>query len=211
MSGCCFAHCRLPFGCTTAVLVARRRLVPACDSARRHGADQLVTVSRSTRQHAAARRVSQLQRSVVDVACRRWSAALSQATSGRTRRRKGAARFSSEVRFSTRTQKYRLPLAELLLFILRNCDSYVYLQPMSLFKNTSGRVSPRSTLLSSKLLRRVNAAEIWSSFHTVLLTNVPRWVVEIHLFRDQRVKGQGHKSKHSAGMSFCTLVSAGFF
>ena len=71
------------------------------------------------------------------------------------------ARLVSAPRFAFQhARRSRLPLAELLLFILRNCDSYVYLQPMSLFKNTSGRVSPRSTLLSSKLLRRVNAAEI---------------------------------------------------
>jgi len=92
----------------SAVLVVRQRPVPASDTARRHGSDELVAVSGPARLHATACRGGQLQRAlvvVVDVARLRPSAALPQTTSGRARRRKGAARFRSEVRFSTRTQK----------------------------------------------------------------------------------------------------------
>jgi len=41
--------------------------------------------------------------------------------------------------------------------------------------------------------------------------NAPRRVLETHLLRGQKVKGQGHKSQKSAGVGLCTLVGAGFF
>jgi len=84
--------------------VYRRRFVRASDPARRYCAHQLVAVSRPSRVHAAAGRVGQLLLSVLpSLVARRSSAALSQTTSGRTRRREGAARLRSEVRFSTHT------------------------------------------------------------------------------------------------------------
>jgi len=42
--------------------------------------------------------------------------------------------------------------------------------------------------------------------------NVPRWVLEIHLFWGQKAKGQGHESQKRTWLgclALCTLVSAG--
>ena len=45
--------------------------------------------------------------------------------------------------------------------------------------------------------------------HQTWHRNVPQWVLETHLFWDQKVKVTSHKN--SAGVGLCTLVSAGFF
>ena len=46
-----------------------------------------------------------------------------------------------------------------------------------------------------------------------LQRNEPQWVLEIHLFCGQKVKGQVRESQQNyvAGMGLCTLVSAVFF
>jgi len=43
------------------------------------------------------------------------------------------------------------------------------------------------------------------------VANVPTRVLETLLFWDQKVKGQGHRTKNRPGVGVCTVVSAGVF
>ena len=50
-----------------------------------------------------------------------------------------------------------------------------------------------------------------SSDHQTWHRNVPPSVLETHYFGVTELRGQGHNAQNIAGMSLCTLVSAGFF